>query len=110
MPKVSRLLVEVSRMENMVMKVNFYATLRPIVGRKTVELTLPPGTTAIQLAHKLAEEYPAMRRELLDENGNFLSHMKFFINGREVVYLPDKFDTVIQPADKVDIFPPVGGG
>jgi molybdopterin converting factor small subunit len=51
-----------------------------------------------------------MRKELLDANENFLPHMKFFINGREVVYLPDKFDTVIQPEDKVDIFPPVGGG
>ena len=36
-------------MEEMIMKVNFYATLRPIVGQKTVELTLPTGTTAIQL-------------------------------------------------------------
>lgn len=97
-------------MEEMLMKVNFYATLRPIVGQKTVELTLPHGTTAIQLVHMFVQDYPAMRRELLDEQGNFLVHMKFFINGREVVYLPEKFNTVILPSDKVDIFPPVGGG
>lgn len=97
-------------MDEVVMQVNFYATLRPIVGKKTVELNLPKGTTAIQLVHRFVDEYPAMRRELLDENGNFLPHMKFFINGREVVYLPDKFDTVLQPDDKLDIFPPVGGG
>lgn len=97
-------------MEEMNMKVNFYATLRPIVGQKTVDLTLPQGTTAIQLVHMFVEGYPAMRKELLDENGNFLPHMKFFINGREAVYLTDKFDTVIQSADKIDIFPPVGGG
>jgi MoaD family protein len=93
-----------------IMKVNFYATLRLIVGQKTVELSLPAGTTAIQLVLMFVRDYPAMRRELLDENEHFLSHMKFFINGREVVYLPDKMDTVIQPEDKVDIFPPVGGG
>jgi MoaD family protein len=97
-------------MEEMLMKVNFYATLRPIVGQKTVELKLPKGTTAIQLVRTFVEQYPAMRRELLDENGNFLPHMKFFINGREAVYMPDQFDTVLQPDDKVDIFPPVGGG
>ncbi len=97
-------------MEEMVMKVNFYATLRPIVGQKTVDLNLPHGTTAIQLVHMFVDDYPAMRKELLDAEGNFLPHMKFFINGREAVYLPDKFDTVIQPADKIDIFPPVGGG
>jgi MoaD family protein len=97
-------------MEDMVMKVNFFATLRPIVGQKTVELSLPKGTTAIQLVRLFVNDYPAMRRELLDADENFLPHMKFFINGREAVYLPDKFDTVIQPDDKVDIFPPVGGG
>lgn len=97
-------------MKEMIMKVNFYATLRPIVGQKTVELTLPHGTTAIQLVHRFVTDYPAMRKELLDEQGNFLPHMKFFINGREAVYLPERFDTVIQSADKVDIFPPVGGG
>lgn len=97
-------------MEEMLMKVNFYATLRPIVGQKTVELTLPHGTTAIQLVHMFVHDYPAMRKELLDAEGKFLPHMKFFINGREAVYLPEKFETIIQPADKVDIFPPVGGG
>lgn len=97
-------------MEEMLMRVNFYATLRPIVGQKTVELTLPSGTTAIQLVLRFVKDYPAMRKELLDANENFLPHMKFFINGREAVYLPEKFDTIIQPDDKVDIFPPVGGG
>ncbi len=97
-------------MEEMVMKVNFYATLRPIVGKKTVELNLSVGTTAIQLVQMFVKDYPLMHKELLDANENFLPHMKFFINGREAVYLPDKFDTIIQPNDKVDIFPPVGGG
>ena len=97
-------------MEKKVMKVNFYATLRPIVGKKTVELNLPTGTTAIQLVMMFVKDYPAMRRELLDKNEQFLPHMKFFINGREAIYLSDKMDTVIQPEDKVDIFPPVGGG
>ncbi len=97
-------------MDEMTMKVNFYATLRPIVGQKTVDLTLPQGTTAIQLVRMFVKDYPAMRKELLDSNDNFLPHMKFFINGREAIYLPNKFDTVIMPEDKVDIFPPVGGG
>jgi MoaD family protein len=97
-------------METMVMRVNFYATLRPIVGKKTVELSLPAGTTAIELVRMFVNDYPAMRQELLDAEENFLPHMKFFINGREAVYLPEKFDTVIKPEDKVDIFPPVGGG
>jgi molybdopterin synthase sulfur carrier subunit len=99
-----------SIMVETIMKVNFYATLRPIVGQKTVELRLPEGTTAIQLVLMFVKDYPAMHGELLDKNEQFLPHMKFFINGREALYLPDKMDTIIQPEDKVDIFPPVGGG
>jgi MoaD family protein len=97
-------------MEEMIMKVNFYATLRPIVGQKTVELTLPSGTTAIELVRMFVNDYPAMRRELLDEDEQFLPHMKFFINGRQAEYLPEQMNTILQAEDKLDIFPPVGGG
>ena len=55
-------------------------------------------------------DYPAMRRELLDENEQFLPHMKFFINGRQAEYLPEQMNTILQAEDKLDIFPPVGGG
>lgn len=92
------------------MKVNFYATLRAIVGRKTVEINLLSNMTAQQIVEQVAADYPALRPELLDENNKFYDHMKFFINGREAIYLEDKMNTVIQPDDKVDIFPPVGGG
>ncbi|MBI3165871.1 MAG: MoaD/ThiS family protein [Chloroflexi bacterium] len=92
------------------MKVNFYATLRSVVGQKTVEMTLPAGTTAIQFVRLFVKNYPALEKELLDTDGNFLPHMKFFVNGRQAEYLPEKFDTVLQSDDKVDIFPPVGGG
>ncbi len=33
-----------------------------------------------------------------------------FINGREAIYMEDKMNTVMHLDDKVDIFPPVGGG
>ncbi len=92
------------------MKVNFYATLRAIVGQKTVEIKPLPDMTAQQIIEKVVAGYPALRPELLDENNHFQEHMKFFINGREVIYLEDKMNTVIHFDDKVDIFPPVGGG
>ncbi len=92
------------------MKVNFYATLRPIVGQKTIEIDTSGNLTAMGLIHKVVADYPDMRQELLDEDGNFSSHMKMFINGREVVYLEDGFEFLLTEADKVDIFPPVGGG
>lgn len=92
------------------MDVNFYATLRAIVGQKTIHVDMPPGLTARQLIDLVVTNYPALKAELLDGNGDFHSHMKMFINGREAVYLEDKFNYVVKPSDKVDIFPPVGGG
>lgn len=92
------------------MNVNFYATLRSIVGQKTIQVEIPPGTTARQLIDLVVTDYPDLRPELLDENGNFQNHMKMFVNGREVVYLEADFSYVMKPTDKVDIFPPVGGG
>ena len=92
------------------MKINFYATLRAIIGQKTIQVDLPPGTTARQLIDLVVTDYPDLRLELLDGNGDFHSHMKMFINVREAVYLDDKFSYVMKPTDKVDIFPPVGGG
>lgn len=92
------------------MNVNFYATLRAIVGQKTIAVDLQPGSSAQQLVESVIEQYPDLRDELVDENNIFHSHMKMFINGREVVYLENKFDCVMQSSDKVDIFPPIGGG
>ncbi len=92
------------------MKVNFYATLRAIVGKKTVEIEPHPGMTAMQIIDKVVAAYPALRPELLDHDHHFQDHMKFFINGREAIYLEDKMNTVVHLDDKVDIFPPVGGG
>jgi sulfur-carrier protein len=92
------------------MKINFYATLRAIVGQKTIQIDLPTGATARQLIDLAVADYPGLGPELLDENGKFRSHMKMFINGREVVYLVEEFRYIMKPTDKVDIFPPVGGG
>ena len=92
------------------MNVNFYATLRSIVGQKTIQVDMPLGATARQLIDLVVTDYPDLGPELLDENGDFHDHMKMFVNGREVVYLEDKFSHLMKPNDKVDIFPPVGGG
>lgn len=92
------------------MKVNFFATLRQITGQKTVEFDLPDYVTAQQVLDAVIERYPAMRRDLLDENGQLHRHCHMFINGRGVPFLLEKMNTVINPGDTVNIFPAVGGG
>jgi molybdopterin synthase sulfur carrier subunit len=92
------------------MKVNFYATLRQIVGQKTIVIDLPSGITVTQMVEAIMDQYPLMRPELVDENGDLHGHIHIFVNGRDAPYLDNKLDTIISSSDKVDIFPPVGGG
>jgi molybdopterin synthase sulfur carrier subunit len=92
------------------MKVNFYATLRRITGTKCVEFPIEAGATIGQLVELVVEQYPPMRAELLDEEGQLYGHIHVFINGRDVPLLEKRLDTVLSPEDKIDIFPPVGGG
>ena len=92
------------------MKVNFYATLRPIVGQKTVDVAIPDSATIGQLIAALVAAYPNLRPELLDEKGDLHHHIHFFVNGRDVPYLEHQIDTVLHPDDIITVFPPVGGG
>ncbi len=92
------------------MRVNFYATLRPIVGGKTVEFPLPEGATVSQLVDLVVTTFPALRHELLDENGQLYGHVHVFINGRDAPLLEHALDSVLHPEDVISIFPAVGGG
>jgi len=92
------------------MKVNFYATLRQITDRGTVEFDLPGGTTVDGLLAAVVERYPKMRKELFREDGTLFGHVHVFINGRDAPYLDRKLATELEESDTVDVFPAVGGG
>ena len=92
------------------MKVNFYATLRPLAGQKTIEFDLQDGVSAQQVLDAVVTRFPAMRPELVDDNGNLYRHVHLFVNGRDAPFLEDAMDYRIKPGDKIDIFPAVGGG
>lgn len=92
------------------MKVNFYATLRDIAGGKTIEFDVDHGVTAQELLDAIVERFPLMKKELLNEDGNMYGHVHFFINGRDVQFTDNRFQTRIMPEDTVNVFPAVGGG
>ena len=92
------------------MKVNFYATLRWITGRKTVEFDVPGGTTVDGLLAAVVERYPELREKLFDEDGTLFGHVHVFINGRDAPYLKRELATELDEADTVDVFPAVAGG
>jgi molybdopterin synthase sulfur carrier subunit len=92
------------------MNIHFFATLRQIVGQKTMEFDIPDGTTVRQLVEIVVTRYPPMRQELLDEDGNLWPHVHVFVNGRDSPYLENGVQTIVKPTDTVNIFPAVGGG
>jgi molybdopterin synthase sulfur carrier subunit len=92
------------------MKVNFFATLRPIVGGKTVDFDVDHGLTVTEMLNVMIEHFPKLRDELLDENGKMHGHVHFFVNGRDAQFLGNGVETRILPDDVVNVFPAVGGG
>ena len=92
------------------MQVNFYATLRPIVGGKTVEFAVAEGTTVAQLVDTIVTRYPPLREQLLNEQGELYPHVHVFVNGRDAPALAQGMQTPIMPHDALDIFPAVAGG
>jgi molybdopterin synthase sulfur carrier subunit len=92
------------------MKVNFYATLRQIVGKKTLEFDFKASITIRQLLDLVIKEYPMMKQELLNEEGNLFSHVRVIVNGRDSTFLEGGQDALISETDIINIFPPVGGG
>jgi molybdopterin synthase sulfur carrier subunit len=92
------------------MKVNFFATLRDIAGGKVVEFDVDHGVTAQELLTAIVVRFPLMKKELLNEHGEMYGHVHFFINGRDVQFMDEKFQTKIMQDDTVNVFPAVGGG
>lgn len=92
------------------MKVNFFATLRDIAGGKEVVFDLNHGITAQELLDAIITRFPLMKKELLNTDGRMYGHVHFFINGRDVQFTDEKFETKIMQEDTVNVFPAVGGG
>ena len=91
------------------MDIQVYATLRVVVGGKSINLSLPSETTMAQLLEMIFAQHPALRGKILDEAGNLQSSVHLLVNGREVRYL-DGLQTLVTDQDALRIFPPVGGG
>ena len=92
------------------MKVTFFATLRQIVGGRSAEFDLPENATVRELLDEMIRVYPALRQELLNEQGELYPHVHYFINGRDAPYLNEGLDTPLKADDIITVFPAVGGG
>ena len=92
------------------MKVSFYATIRAIVGTKTLEIELPEGANIQELLDRLVERCPPLGEKLFDPGGKLSRSIQVFVDGRSALYLPDGLDTKLRADQSVDIFPAIAGG
>lgn len=92
------------------MQVNFYATLRAIAGVKSVAVPCDTQTTVRTVLQMITNDKPNLAAELWKSPGELNDFIHVFVNGRETRYLPHGLETVLQPNDTLDVFPPVGGG
>lgn len=91
------------------MNVHFYATLRAIVGGKTVEFDLPDGATVRDLLEAATGRFPALGPLIWKEGRELGEYIKVFVDGREIRHL-QMLATPVSPDASLDIFPPVAGG
>ncbi len=91
------------------MRVRIYATLRELVGSSAIDLQIPEATDVRRVLQRAGAEYPKLGRKLWDGNGQLNRSIQVLVNGRSIQFMSG-LETPVQPGDKVDLFPPVGGG
>lgn len=91
------------------MQVRVYATLRPIVGGREVDLDLALGITVRDVVDAMIVRWPALEPLLL-EDGALSRRAHVFVDGRSARHLPDGEKTLIAEGQSIDISPAVAGG
>lgn len=91
------------------MQIRLYATLRPIVGRATVELNATAGDTVRMMLDELVTRWPDLKPKLFIKDGELHPSIHVFLNGRDIRYLGG-LEMAIPDETEICIFPPVGGG
>jgi MoaD family protein len=92
------------------MQISFFATLRPIVGGKDFDVSLPAGATVRDLAEELVRRWPELREYLFTDEGGLSRRVAIYVDGRNVRWLPDADATVLAEGQSIALIPPVAGG
>ena len=91
------------------MEVRLYATLRQKIGQTKIDIKAGPGNTVRDALKEVLELYPILAPDVLTEEGELVDHVQVFLNGRNV-RLIQSLETTIEEDQRLNIFPPIGGG
>ena len=93
----------------MIIKVNFYATLRLTTGLSSVDVEVERPIVMRQLIYLACEKTtPQLKADLL-EGQDIKKGTLLLVDGRNVLFL-DGLDTVVNDEQVIAFFPPGGGG
>lgn len=88
------------------MRITFYPPYRNAVGSDVLELTMDDGATVRDLLRVLGERYPLFTELAQARSDEFLW-------GQLTVHINEDLaglDTRLNPADLIDLLPPIAGG
>lgn len=91
----------------MAVKVFIPTTLRLFTNQRS-EIELE-GTTAGEVIHSLADEYPETKKALYDENGELRAFINVFVNSDNVKNLKG-WETSVKDGDEIMLIPAIAGG
>jgi molybdopterin synthase sulfur carrier subunit len=92
------------------MRVNFFASVREIVGGRASDISLPEGACVKDLAEELARRWPDLREQLFTDAGALSRRVGIYVDGRNIRWLPDGEATVLSADCDVALIPPAAGG
>jgi len=91
-------------------QVRYYAMARDVAGKRGEDVTLPGGSTVLDLIHVLIDFYgPAFKGYVYDGEGRLLDYLMFSVNDVNILSL-EGFETALRDGDMVRVMPPIGGG
>ena len=91
------------------MEIRLHATLRDVVKARSVVIKSQRDQTVGAVLRALTDEHPALVPSIWEADGRLAGHVVVVLEGRDIRHLSG-VDTPIGEAEKIDVFPPVGGG
>jgi molybdopterin synthase sulfur carrier subunit len=90
-------------------QIRLYATLRQIAATRELEISIEAGATVGEVLRSLVTRFPRLEEAIWNPDGSLAGHVAVILNGRDIRHLSE-VDTPVSNDDRLDVFPPVGGG
>jgi MoaD family protein len=90
----------------MSVQVHVTATLRNLVGAKTVEAN---GSTVGEVLSDLDARYPGFKQQISDNSGGLHRFVNIYLNDEDIRYL-NQLETPLNEGDSISILPALAGG